>query len=165
MRKLIIPLIMIIPLAIACNQGAVSSTDKNAASGNMIDLPSAKSFIDSINLKFTEEVLNGDSVALAAHYWPDGEILLSNSAPVKGKDAIPVWGELIRMGVKHFTFQTTNITLGGDLLVETGTYEMKTADQKLIDRGKYVVIWKNINGEWKLFRDIGNSSLPPSPAK
>ena len=156
---------MIIPLAIACNQGTVRSTEKDAASGNVIDPPSAKSFIDSINLKFTEEVLNGDSVALAAHYWPDGEILMSNSEPVKGKDAVPVWGELIRMGVKYFTFQTTDITLGGDLLVETGTYEMKTADQKPVDRGKYVVIWKYKNGEWKLFRDIGNSSLPSSPAK
>jgi hypothetical protein len=29
----------------------------------------------------------------------------------------------------------------------------------LIDRGKYIVIWKLIQGEWKLHRDIWNSSL------
>ena len=166
MRKLIIPVILIISITVqSCNPGSVNSPEKNAASGNVIDLPSAKSFIDSVNQKFTEQVMNGDSVALASHYWPDGEILLSNSESVKGKDAVPVWGEMIRMGVKHFTFQTTDITLGGDLLVETGTYEMKTADQKLIDRGKYVVIWKYKDGEWKLFRDIGNTSLPLPPAK
>jgi len=158
MRKLVIPLVLIITAS--CNSASVSTPEKNIVSGNVIDLPSAKSFIDSINQKFTEQVMSGDSVALASHYWPDGEILLSNSESIKGKDAVPVWGEMIRMGVKHFTFQTTDITLGGDLLVETGTYEMKTADQKLVDRGKYVVIWKYKNGEWKLFRDIGNSSLP-----
>jgi ketosteroid isomerase-like protein len=167
MRKLIIPVILIISVtaAASCNSGGTSSPEKNAVSGNVIDLPSAKSFIDSINQKFTEQVFNGDSVALASHYWPDGEIMLSNSESVKGKDAVPIWGELIRMGVKHFSFQTTDITLGGDLLVETGTYEMKAADQKLIDRGKYVVVWKFKDGEWKLFRDIGNSSLSVPPAK
>jgi len=163
MRKLVIPFILII--TVSCNSGSLSSPEKNTVSENAIDLPSAKSFIDSVNQKFTEQVMNGDSVALASHYWPDGEILLSNSESVKGKDAVPVWGEVIRMGVKHFTFQTTDITLGGDLLVETGTYEMKTADQKLIDRGKYVVIWKYKNGKWKLFRDIGNSSLPALATK
>ncbi len=84
---------------------------------------------------------------------------------MKGTDVLPVWGSMIRMGVKHFTFQTTDITLGGNLLVETGTYEMKAEDQSLIDRGKYVVVWKNKNGEWKLFRDIGNTSLPAPAAK
>ena len=165
MRKLVIPVLFIISLAVSCKQRSVNSDEKNAASGNVIDLPAAKSFIDSVNQKFTEQVMNGDSVALASHYWPDGEILLSNSESVKGKDAVPIWGELIRMGVKHFTFQTTDITPGGDLLVETGIYEMKTADQKLIDRGKYIVIWKYKNGEWKLFRDIGNSSVPASGEK
>jgi ketosteroid isomerase-like protein len=28
------------------------------------------------------------------------------------------------------------------------------------DRGKYIVIWKNQGGLWKLHRDIWNSSKP-----
>ena len=139
--------------------------ENSTASQNVIEMPAAKSFIDSVNQKFTEQVQIGDSVALASHYWPDAELMLSNSESVKGKDAIPVWGAMIRMGIKHFTFQTTDITLGGDLLVETGTYEMKTADNALVDKGKYVVIWQNRNGEWKFFRDIGNTSLPMPAAK
>lgn len=149
----------------ACNSENKELPAENPVAENNIDLPQAKALIDSINLKFTEEVRNGDSVALASHYWPDAEILLSNSEAVKGTDVLPVWGSMIRMGVKHFTFQTTDITLGGNLLVETGKYEMKAADQSLIDRGKYVVVWKNQNGEWKLFRDIGNTSLPAPSAK
>jgi ketosteroid isomerase-like protein len=149
----------------SCNSENKELPAEKTVAENSIDLPQAKALIDSINLKFTEQVLNGDSVALASHYWPDAELLLSNNEPVKGTDVLPVWGGMIRMGVKHFTFQTTDVALGGNLLVETGTYEMKAEDQSLIDRGKYVVVWKNQNGEWKLFRDIGNTSLPAPDAK
>ena len=152
-------------ISASCNSESKEDVPATTAVENSFDVTGAKSFIDSINLKFTEQVRNGDSVALASHYWPDAEILLSNSEPVKGADILSVWGGMIRMGVKHFTFQTTDITMGGNLLVETGTYEMKAEDQSLIDRGKYVVVWKNQGGEWKLFRDIGNSSLPAPASK
>jgi ketosteroid isomerase-like protein len=29
-----------------------------------------------------------------------------------------------------------------------------------VDQGKYIVIWKQDGGQWKLHRDIFNSSLP-----
>jgi hypothetical protein len=35
----------------------------------------------------------------------------------------------------------------------------------VIDKGKYVEIWKKENGEWKIYADIWNTSLPPAPAK
>ena len=46
------------------------------------------------------------------------------------------------------------------MLAETAHYEMYGADNKLLDKGKYVVVWKPVNGEWKLYRDIWNSSMP-----
>ena len=138
-----------------------TSTTTTAA----FDKQKASAFIDSINAKFTEEVRNGDSVALAAHYSTDAELLFSNSEPIKGKDILSAWGSIIRMGVKEFTFTSTDMTGSGDLLVETGSYEMKTADNSLLDKGKYVVVWKQQNGEWKLFRDIGNTSLPAPAGK
>jgi ketosteroid isomerase-like protein len=33
-----------------------------------------------------------------------------------------------------------------------------------MDRGKYIVVWKDEGGKWKLHRDIWNSSLP-APSK
>lgn len=146
----------------ACTTAADKEPVAVTTTSGSVDMDKARSFIDSINAKFTEQVRNGDSVALASHYWPDAELLLSNSEPIKGKDILAAWGSMISMGVKDFTFSTTDITLSGDLLVETGNYEMKAADNNLIDKGKYVVVWKQQNGEWKLYRDIGNTSLPAS---
>lgn len=151
---------------LASGMFACTTADKEpvAVTSSSLDMAKARSFIDSINAKFTEQVRNGDSVALASHYWPDAELLLSNSEPIKGKDIVAAWGSMISMGAKDFTFSTTDITLSGDLLVETGNYEIKTAENILIDKGKYVVVWKQQNGEWKLYRDIGNTSLP-APTK
>ena len=122
----------------------------------------AKSFIDSVNSKFTEQFRAGDSVALASYYWSDAEILLSNSEAIKGKDILPAWGSMTRMGIKDFTFSTTDIVGDSEFLIETGNYEMKDEKKTLVDKGKYVVVWQQRNGEWKLYRDIGNTSLPVS---
>jgi ketosteroid isomerase-like protein len=122
----------------------------------------AKSFIDSINMKFSEQIASGDSSALASHYWPDAELLLDNSEAVKGKDILNAWGAAIRMGIKEMTFTTTDITGSPTLIIETGNYEMKDEKKSLIDRGKYIVVWEKRNGDWKLYRDIGSTSLPAS---
>jgi len=55
---------------------------------------------------------------------------------------------------------TDEVTGNGEMLAETAHYEMYGADNKLLDKGKYVVVWKPVNGEWKLYRDIWNSSMP-----
>jgi ketosteroid isomerase-like protein len=150
---------------LACNSGGKDQTPDAKPINTGIDMQKARSFIDSINAKFTEEFKKGDSVALASHYSTDAEMLFANSEPIKRKDILSEWGGMLRTGIKDFTFATTDITGSGDLLVETGTYEMKTADKKLIDKGKYVVVWKQQNGEWKLYRDIGNTSMPAAAAK
>ncbi len=143
----------------ACYTGPEETKDSTLAIAPAFDKQKAAAFIDSVNKKFSEQVRNGDSVALAAHYHPQAELLFANSEPIKGNGILSTWGSLIRMGVKEFTFTTTDITGSGDLLVETGSYEMNTAENSLIDKGKYVVVWKQENGKWKLFRDIGNTSL------
>jgi ketosteroid isomerase-like protein len=37
---------------------------------------------------------------------------------------------------------------------------MKDASGKQIDRGKYITVWKKQQGQWKLHRDIWNTSMP-----
>jgi ketosteroid isomerase-like protein len=145
---------------LSCNSGNTEKTADQKAENSSFDMQRAKSFIDSINSKFSEQFAAGDSVALASHYWPNAELLLDNSEPVKGNDILNAWGAAIRMGIKEITFSTTDITGDSTFLIETGTYEMKDAKKSLLDKGKYVVVWENRNGEWKLYRDIGSTSMP-----
>lgn len=127
-----------------------------------LDEVKAKNFIDSINARFSEEFAAGDSAGLASHYWPDAEILLDNSEPIKGNEILSAWGSMTKSTAKSFTFSTTDIAGNSEFLIETGQYLLKDAQDALIDRGKYVVVWQNRNGVWKLYRDMGNTSLPAS---
>ena len=146
----------------SCNSNNPENISTKKVEISALDKQWAKSFIDSINLKFSEQIASADSSSLASHYWPDAELLLDNSEVVKGKDILNAWGSAIRMGVKEMFFSTTNITGSSTFIIETGNYEMKDEKKSLIDRGKYIVIWEKRNGEWKLYRDIGSTSLPPA---
>jgi len=47
--------------------------------------------------------------------------------------------------------------------VETGKYELFVGDKVSAEKGKFIVIWKEENGKWKMHRDIWNSDAPPPP--
>jgi len=149
-------LLMLIIAATGCQQ----QTDESKTA--VFDMGKAKSFIDSINTKFIEEFRNGDSVALASHYWPDAELFFPKGEPIKGKDIISGWGSSINMGLTDITLTTTDITGDENFIIETGIIELRDGKKSLVDKGNYVVVWQQRNGEWKLYRDIGNSSMPPA---
>jgi ketosteroid isomerase-like protein len=86
--------------------------------------------------------------------------LLDNSEAVKGNNILNAGGSAIRMGIKEITFSTTDIRGSPTFLIETGNYEMNDGKKSLIDKGKYVVVWEKRNDEWKLYRDIGSTSMP-----
>lgn len=97
---------------------------------------------------------------MAASYASDALVMPSNSEAVK-KDAIAgFWGSAHRMGIKNIKLNTTDLTGNAELLSETGEYELLGDDNKSIDEGKYVVVWKPENGTWKIYRDIWNSNMP-----
>lgn len=147
---------------LSCSIGNSDNTPAIGTENASFDKQWAHSFIDSINSRFSEQFAAGDSTALASHYWPDSEILLSNSEAIKGPDILSAWGSMTRMGIKEFNFTTTDLKGDAQFLIETGKYEMKDDKNTLVDKGKYVVVWEKRNGEWKLYRDIGNTSLPAS---
>ena len=122
--------------------------------------PWADHYIDSINAKVSELFIAKDSVALAGFYWPDAEMLPENAETIKGAQILSTWGEMVRMGMSAFTFKVTDLRGEGNFMIETGEYQMLDAQGKLADRGKYLVIHEKRDGVWKIFRDMGNTSLP-----
>lgn len=151
---------------VACD---TASTDKKTAdtmdTKANFDMSAAKSAIEAGNAKFMDGLKKGDSAAIAALYADDAWVMPPNTEPVKGSDIAAFWGSVIRMGVKDAKFITDDVSGNADMLVETAHYEMYGADNKLLDKGKYVVAWKPVNGEWKLYRDIWNTSMPAAPSK
>ncbi|MFI5186646.1 MAG: YybH family protein [Chitinophagales bacterium] len=145
-------------LMLACNSENKEQNADSKSNAASFDIQKARAFIDSINAKWVKQIKNGDSMSLASHYSSDAEMLMDKSEPIKGNGILSAWGDVVRSGLTDWTFTTTDLEGDANFLIETGTYEIKDANKKPADRGKYVVVWKQQNGEWRLYRDIGNSS-------
>jgi len=68
------------------------------------------------------------------------------------------------MGMRNIVLTTTQVYGSGDYVTEEGTYELFAAENKSIDKGKFLVLWKKTDAGWKMYRDIFNSDNPPPPA-
>ena len=78
---------------------------------------------------------------------------------LKGNEILLSWGKQIRASIKNDTrnliFTTTSLSTDSEFLVELGTYEFKDSKGSPKHKGKYLVVWKQEDGTWKLYRDMG----------
>ena len=65
----------------------------------------------------------------------------------------------INMGVKSIKLDIIEVEQHGDTAIEMSRYTLRSADGQVIDQGKGVVIWKYVDGAWRMHRDIWNSSI------
>jgi ketosteroid isomerase-like protein len=105
-----------------------------------------------------------DPGAMTAIYAEDGVLLPPNSEAISGRAAIQAfWAEALVSGINGVA-KDTEVYAHRDLGYTVGTYTATGASGATIDEGKYLIIWRNVDGEWKIHRDIWNSSLPlPAP--
>lgn len=118
--------------------------------------------VEAGNKKFSAAAASKDAAGLAALYTTDAEALPPNGDVVKGRPAIQaMWKGVLDSGVTGVDLATTEVEAQGPLAFEVGTYVIKVKDGAVADRGKYVVVWKKVGGQWRLHRDIWNTSQPP----
>ncbi len=88
-------------------------------------------------------------------------LLPTGSDAVTGKPAIQAfWQGAMDMGIKGLGLEIVELEDHGSTAIEVGNYSLSSEGEEVIDRGKYVVIWKQEDGRWKLHRDIWNSNTP-----
>ena len=124
--------------------------------------------IRNTNLKFAELFKRGDAAGVAALYTPDAYLMPPDAPLMRGTDAIETfWRRAMGMGVRAATLETTEVeSSGGDLATEIGkfTLDMEMPDGNRAEMvGKYIVLWKNVGGVWKLHADIWNGNAPAAP--
>jgi uncharacterized protein (TIGR02246 family) len=111
--------------------------------------------------KFVAAFNRGDAAAVAALYTEQGQLLPPNAAPVTGVQAIQAfWQGAMDMGIASAGIEPVEVEQHDDTTIEVGRYTLHAQGGEELDAGKYIVIWKREEGEWKLHRDIFNSSKP-----
>lgn len=118
------------------------------------DIEKMKPVIESRDKQFSAYFLAGDSSALANMYTTDAQF-----GTVKGPEILPALGSWIRNSIKndtrHLTFKINTLNGDGEFLIETGTAETRNDKGDLKYSSRYLVVWKQEDGSWKLYRDIG----------
>jgi len=121
--------------------------------------------ITATNNAFMEAFGKGDAAGVANLYRKTGSVLPPNSEVIGGIEAIRVfWQGAMDMGIKEAKLETVDLEVYQGVAWERGNYTLAGAKGEVMDRGKYIVVWKDEGGKWKLHRDIWNSSLP-APSK
>lgn len=103
-----------------------------------------------------------DAAGLAKLYTDDGQVLPPNSDFITGHEALQgFWSAVMNMGVKEAKLEIVEVEDIGDTAIEVSNFMMFGNEGQLLDKGKYMVVWKQVDGNWLLHRDIFNSSMPP----
>ena len=102
-----------------------------------------------------------DAPGLAALYTRDGEIMPPNSGVVKGVRKLQaLFKSFWDAGDTVMKLDTVEAKGFGDTAYEVGKYTLSGDSGKVNDRGKYIVIWRKVGGQWKLYRYIYNTNWP-----
>ncbi len=119
--------------------------------------------IKKVNDQISHHFADGDSADFAAHYTENGMLLPPGSDFIRGKQAIThFWQSIMDMGIRKVKLDIKEVETMGDTAIEMGQFTLGSEDGRTVDKGKYIVEWKHESGQWKLHRDIWNSSMPQS---
>jgi len=115
--------------------------------------------------RWLQLIKSKDAAAIAQMYTEDGAFMPPNATIGKGRSAIEQnWAAMMGTPGFELTFAPEQIIVSssGDMALDRGAYRLTVAPggTKQVDTGKYVVVWRKIDGEWKAAADIINSDLP-----
>ena len=105
---------------------------------------------------------------VAAFYTEDATFNPPNEPPVRGRAAIQAWMQkMYDQGSASLTLTPVESAISGNIAYSyesyTFTFTPKGAPP-VVEKGKSVVVYKQVGGKWLLAHDIFNSDTPPPPA-
>ena len=107
----------------------------------------------------------GNPVTTASDYADDAEILAPQHPAIKGKAAIVAFFKANIDKNLGFGNDTAWSLVRGDTAIEQGAYHVRNVGVgQDVEAGKYLRIWKKIDGTWKLYRDMYSSDSETAAA-
>ncbi|HET6343144.1 MAG TPA: SgcJ/EcaC family oxidoreductase [Gemmatimonadota bacterium] len=132
------------------------------------DAATVRAEIEAISDRFEQAMLAEDAATLGTFYTDDAVLLPPGAPRAEGPAAIEAmfasWFEQIP-APEGFTLTTDDLQLAGsgDIAYEVGTYTSRGTSpegEAYDETGKFVVVWKNVDGEWKVAADAWNGDAP-----
>jgi ketosteroid isomerase-like protein len=155
-------------LALAC-QTQEPATEQGSEMSPAVDEAAVRETIETKDQAWAVAAVAGDAAAIAQQYAADAIVAPPGTPRVTGNAAIQelFTGWLAEAPISAATLDSDVITVAasGDYAHAVGSYTMSgTAPDgsEWSDQGKYVAVWENVDGDWKIVTDIWNSDNPPA---
>jgi ketosteroid isomerase-like protein len=130
------------------------------------DIDSVKAHIVEMNKSYSKRFTTNDTAFYTERYCKDAQVYCPSVPAVIGRDSIRAFfyaggnnGEAV------IELPIGSVYGNADLVVEDGTYNFPDGKGGSVDKGKFIALWKQEDGKWKLYREIWNTDLPPAPSK
>jgi uncharacterized protein (TIGR02246 family) len=164
MRRLMILNAALVFLIGACSQPAPTA-------GGKTDLASEEKSIRDTDASWLKASQGRDAAGAAAVFASDGVAYREHVDPLVGPAAFEAYETKFQTDNPKLSVMWTTdairIAESGDLAVQTGEYHLTGLGPNGIgeDRGRFVTVWKKVNGEWKVAHDIGSTTSPEVAAE
>ena len=148
--------VLLFAAAAASLQACQKAEQTNASATAQVNTTADEQAIRANIGRWLELVRAKDAAAIAQLYAEDGAVMPPNMPMAQGRDAVQRTWQSMLQAPGDLTFQTEQMVFSssGDMALDRGTYRFGE------DIGKYVVVWRKIDGEWKAAADIFNSDRP-----
>ncbi len=111
--------------------------------------------------QFSQYYVDGEIAKLAKCYTTDGKLFPSNGDIIEGTEAIEKkWQIEEGSRIARHKVTPSEITIVKNTAYDYGYYEgdfVNAAGEKYSFKGKYVIVWKKVDKDWKIYLDIWNS--------
>lgn len=131
-----------------------------------VDLAAEEDAIRERSRRWNEAVAAKDLDEVMSYYAPDAVQMVAGMAPMVGHQAIRDWLDTWLLDPtidNYFAADAVEIASSGDLAYERGswTFTKESPEGPVEDFGKYVCIWKKVDGTWYAALDISQSDAAP----
>jgi hypothetical protein len=128
--------------------------------GSPFDLEATRGLIAQQNKQFTEAHITGDVAAIDAMFLVDSRSYPPGASAAVGLPAIhALTVDFLKAGLTEFREETTTFYGNAEYVIDEGVYVL-TYGEGVTERGKYVNVWKQVNGNWRIQANIWNTDPP-----
>jgi ketosteroid isomerase-like protein len=155
MKRLLFTVLPILTLT------ACGGKKENKETAAPFDLAPIKARIDEMNKTYLRQFTSSDTALYNDKYCADAAVFAPEAPPVRGRDSIRAYyynngqNEEITIVIKADTLYGSP-----QLVAEEGTYDFPDGKGGSFDKGKFIALWKEEGGKWKLFRETWNTNNP-----
>jgi uncharacterized protein (TIGR02246 family) len=125
--------------------------------------PAPEPFPLEVAEAWVERYAANDAAGVAALYTEDAQLLPPDMEIVSGRAAIQEFvAKTNPPGGPAFEIVTVETLVFGNYAHRQGSCKVNGPDGSALEAGKFIELWKKVDGQWLIHRDMWSANAPPA---